>query len=479
MALRFEPLDQNRFIKENDLKEVTNPITFAGGGRPTPDGLLSQEIFGITQEERSGIFGYIDLHENFIQPFFYKIWLKIDRNLRACIYETQNFIIDKDGYLVPDDNGNTGIKWLHDNISKIKFKNTKKDNLLTALMQGKNNGQLFTDKIIVIPPYYRDVNTSGGAGKVSMGEVNKLYIALLNSVRALNESSMYGFDTSGGTRGRIQDILCNIYDWFTSGKSPNGTMNEASGIARKFGVLRRSVISKTADNSARLVISAPKINVNSTKDLMVNMDYSAIPLSAALVVAYPFILHELRNFFQNEFGGKTRYPAVVNGKITTVELNNPLLEFSDDRLDAEMNEFIHGYSNRLKPIKVPTDELDLNIGFKGYNVTPEQYEKGIRETGNVVERAMTWVDVFYIAACAATEDKIAIISRYPIDSYFNQLYTRMHISSTIKTQPMIVNGKFYPWYPSFEQKDIGSNTSNKFIDTLSLSNPYCVLMNAD
>ena len=44
---------------------------------------------------------------------------------------------------------------------------------------------------------------------------------------------------------------------------------------------------------------------------------------------------------------------------------------------------------------------------------------------------------------------------------------------------MIVNGKFYPWYPSFEQKDIGSNTSNKFIDTLSLSNPYCVLMNAD
>ena len=32
---------------------------------------------------------------------------------------------------------------------------------------------------------------------------------------------------------------------------------------------------------------------------------------------------------------------------------------------------------------------------------------------------------------------------------------------------------------SFEQKDIGSNTSNKFIDTLSLSNPYCVLMNAD
>ena len=44
---------------------------------------------------------------------------------------------------------------------------------------------------------------------------------------------------------------------------------------------------------------------------------------------------------------------------------------------------------------------------------------------------------------------------------------------------MVINGKFYPWYPHIEQKDIGSNTSNKFIDTLSMANPYCVLMGAD
>ena len=53
------------------------------------------------------------------------------------------------------------------------------------------------------------------------------------------------------------------------------------------------------------------------------------------------------------------------------------------------------------------------------------------------------------------------------------------MSSTIKTEPMVINGKFYPWYPHIEQKDIGSNTSNKFIDTLSMANPYCVLMGAD
>lgn len=478
-GLKFDILDQNKFIKENNLKEVTNPVIFRAGSQPTPDGLLSNEIFGITQEERAGIFAYIDLKENFIQPYYFKIWLKIDRNLRACVYETQNFTIDKDGYLVPDDNGNTGLDWLYKNQSKLNFKNTKKDLILNALLDAKKKNLLFTNKLIVIPPYYRDVNTTGG-GKVGVGEINKLYISLLNSIKALNESSLYGLSLQGGTRGRIQDILTQIYNWFTVGESVIGGEHTGAGIFKKVGILRRSVMSKTTDNSARLVISAPNINVNSVKDLMVDMDYSAAPLSAALVVAYPFVIHELHNFFLNEFGGKTRYPVMYNGRLTTVELANPLLEFSDDRLDAEINEFIHGYSNRFKAVQIPnTEGLDIKFRFKGYHITAEEYARGIRENGKMIERDMTWVDIFYIAAVAATKDKIGIITRYPVDSYFNQLYTRLHISSTVKTEPMVINGEYYPWYPHIEQKDIGSNTSNKFIDTLSMANPYCILMGAD
>lgn len=478
-SLQLEQLDQDRFIKANNLKEVTNPVMFQHGNRPTPDGLLSYEIFGITTEERSGIFAYIDLKERFIQPYYYKIWLKIDRNLRACVYETQNFVIDKDGYLVPDDNGDTGLAWLEKNLSKINFKNTKKNTFLEALMDAKAKKKLFTDKLIVIPPYYRDVNTNT-SGKVGVGEINKLYINLLNSVKGLNESNMYGLSMIGGTRGRIQDILQEIYNWFTVGESVIGGEHTGSGIFKKFGVMRRSVMSKTTDNSARLVISASNINVNSKEDLMVDMDYSSIPLSAACVVAYPFVIYELRQYFNNEFGGKIRYPVLYNGRLTTIELLNPLIEFSDDRFDAEMNEFIHGYSNRFKAIEIPnTEGLKAHMRFKGYSITPEEYARGIRENGKMIERDLTWVDVLYMACCAATEDKVAIISRYPIDSYFNQLYTRMHIASTVETEPMVINGKLYRWYPKIRQKDLGSNTSNKFIDTLSLANPYCILMGAD
>jgi hypothetical protein len=44
---------------------------------------------------------------------------------------------------------------------------------------------------------------------------------------------------------------------------------------------------------------------------------------------------------------------------------------------------------------------------------------------------------------------------------------------------MVINGKLYRWYPRIRQEDINSDTSNKFIDTCSIANPYCGLMGAD
>ena len=64
------------------------------------------------------------------------------------------------------------------------------------------------------------------------------------------------------------------------------------------------------------------------------------------------------------------------------------------------------------------------------------------------------------------------------DSYFNQVTTKMRVLSTIETEPMIINGKFYRWYPKIRQSDIGKDTSNKFIDTCNIANPYCILMGA-
>lgn len=470
---KIEQLDQKRLIKENDLNAITNTSMFNSNNGPTPDGLLSNEIFGLTKDERSGIFAYLDLKEKFIQPYFYKIWLKLDKNLRSCVYETKNFIIDKNGFLVEDDNGETGLRFLMKNIDKINFKSVKKDEFISVIKSNKD--VIFTDKFVIIPPFYRDVNNTGN-GKVGVGEINKLYINLMNNVRALSESNDYGLSMAGGIRGKIQDLMLEIYKFLTIGETPNGEVHAGSGIFKKFGAMRRSVMAKTTDNSCRLVLSAPNINANSTKDLMVDMEYSAVPLSAACVLAYPYMIYHLRQFFNNEFGGKTHY-FVSNDD--NIELKNPQIEFSDDRFDKEINEFIHGYSNRLKSIQIPnTENRNITLRFKGYSITEEEYEKGIRENDTLIERDMTWMDLFFISAIEACEDKMALITRFPVDSYFNQFASKLHIYSTIETEPMIINGKFYKWYPKIRQEDIGKNTSNKFIDTCSIANPYCILMGA-
>lgn len=472
----LQQLDQEKLIKENDLQVVTNPVMFNAGNGPTPDGLLSNEIFGITKEERSGIFAYIDLNEYFIQPYYYKVWLKIDKRLRGCIYETQNFKLDSDGYLVEDDNGETGIQFLRKNIDKLKFKTTKKDEFINVLQDGKKKGLLFTKKFVIIPPFFRDVNTTS-SGSVGVGEINKLYINLMNNVKSLQGSNDYGLSMAGGTRGRIQDVMLEIYNWFTIGETVVGGEHTGSGIFKKMGLMRRSVMAKTSDYSARLVLSAPPINVNSQKDLMVDLDYSAVPLSAACVISYPYMIYYLRQIFNNEFGGKIYYNIDDN---TRIELKDPLLEFSDERFDKEINEFVHGYSNRFKSIKIPNIEnRNINMRFKGYSISEEEYINGKRESEVIIERNMTWVDLLYRAATDIFEDRMVMITRYPMDTYFNQLYTKANISSTVETEPMVINGKFYKWYPKIRQSDIGKNTSNKFIDTLCIANPYCGIMLAD
>lgn len=416
MAKNFdiEQLDQVRFIKVNDLKEIKNPVMFSAGNGPSSDGLLSNEIFGITKDERSGIFAYIDLGEKFIEPYFYKIWLKIDKNLRSVIYETNTFRINSDGHLVQDDNGETGIKFLIDNIDKIKFKNTKKDSLLKVLMDNKT--KMFTNEFIIIPPFFRDVNTNSG-GRVGVGEINKLYVNLINTVKSLSDSNNYGLSMAGGIRGKIQDIMLEIYNWFTLGESVVGGEHTGAGIFKKFGIMHRSNMSKTTDYSARLVLSSQKINVNSKNELMVNMDYSAIPLSATCTIAYPYMIYQLRQFFNNEFGGQSTYSYIdKKGNLSQIELDNPQIAFSDDRFDKEMDEYIHGYSNRFKPVKVPNKEgKNINLRFKGYSITEDEYNNGKRESETMIERDLTWVDILYIAACEATNDKMVLITRYPVE----------------------------------------------------------------
>jgi uncharacterized protein (DUF1015 family) len=62
---------------------------------------------------------------------------------------------------------------------------------------------------------------------------------------------------------------------------------------------------------------------------------------------------------------------------------------------------------------------------------------------------------------------------------YNQFPSMVNVSSTKETEPMIINERFYKFYPKIRQSDILTNTSNRFVDTLNISNVYLPSIGGD
>ena len=68
----------------------------------------------------------------------------------------------------------------------------------------KYKDKMFIDNMVVIPAYWRDVNSTGKY--TGVGDINKLYNSLIIASRSLSESYDYGLNLSDTVRGRIPDI---------------------------------------------------------------------------------------------------------------------------------------------------------------------------------------------------------------------------------------------------------------------------------
>ena len=465
-------LDIEDFIKKNDVKEISNPIFFNQNKLPTSDGLLSNEIFGITKEERANRFGYIDLHGTFLHPLVYKVWSALDKNVKSIVHGIDNFVIDSNGQFKQDPNGKTGIKFLKDNINKIKIRSTdstKRDRVIEFLNISKP--LMFITKYPVIPAFYRDVNTEGG--KVGVGDINKYYNSIIIASKALAEAQDYGLSISNSQAGRMQEMLLQVYNYFGAG-NPDAK-GSGVGMPSKFGIIRRANLSKTTDYSSRLVITSPELKVEKLDDIEADMDYSVVPLASLSINFLPYMIFWLRGFFENEFSTRTTYTVhMKDGKVKEIPIQDYQIAFSDERIKDEINRFAHGYSNRFIPVKVPTLDKKLNVymHFKGRaSTSPDDTEQG-----EIINRRLTWCDLLFMAASEVTADKHILITRYPIDSFYNQFPTKVKVQSTIETEPMTVVSagmkKFYKKYPKIREEDIEKDTSNKFIDSLNMCNGY-------
>lgn len=451
-------LNADRWVKINNLKEIKDPI-YLSGGRPTPEGLFSYDIFGITPTDRKSIFAYINLGARFLHPLTYLNLKRYSRNMEHIIAGTKTYKFEN-GDFVEDPNGSTGIDFLYENYDKIKWKNPSTmfpGERIIFLKQDKDN--LFLTKFPVVPPFYRDIDDSS---EIGVDEVNDMYKKVIQQSSVLKKRSgsfaMFGHIT----RMNIQSALNDIFIYFIFGQ-----------IHGKHGLFKASILGANIDRSVRLVITAPKIvGSNRYTDMASTFDKTGVPLAAALAMGWDFMVKAVKDFFDNEFIRGGKYPYINSkGERITLTFKHPEIDFSEDVIKHKMEQFVHGQSTRFETIKLPENKE----GIDGYMYIAGRFDEA---SDHISSRKATWTDVFFMMAKRMLENKKMhiTVTRYPVEDYNGVYNSEMRILSTTETCKARIGDDVFDFYPIVVPD---GDSSNAFADTLVPSNLYLEALGAD
>lgn len=472
MKIYLIPMD--KFVKVNNLKEVTNPVYFDRGSSPTSDGLFSLEIFGNDMESRKRTFAYIDLHAHFLQPVVYKLLKRMDRRIVQIASGMGKFSVDKTGNIVEDEkDGKSGLDWLYSVWDKIKWKRNDSHmrNERIDLLEINPKDTIFLTKYPVIPPFTRDVNLQSlGEGKLKIHESNNFYSKLIRNAKMIKSESEFDFILNNN-RFQIQQTLEEIYDFF------------GSKLEGKHGLMRKQLMSKSVTNAVITVITNPRFNSETVKDIndeYINIEYVGIPIAQALIEFYPFVIYHLKRRLINQFELNNnkilQYPNNDMSKEPKVyRLDEPMIYFNEEMLKKRIDLFINTPETRFDKVTVPAlDEknktVDVTLTLSG------KYAYGGASTFN---RPMTWMDLLYITAMEAVEGKHCQVTRHPVLDSFGSFKAKPQILTTIRTEEVIINEKIYKYYPKVDFNLKPSILGSYFLDTTTFSNSMAPGLGAD
>lgn len=462
--MRVDLFDFDKFVEVNNLREVSDPVLFTKGTIPSPNGLLSTDIFGVSMNDRKTTYAYIDLGTYFLHPFIYKLLKRLNRNFESLVHSNKKFVIEN-GELVENEDGETGLPFLYKNWEKLKFtkNNSTMRNERVDVLNAYKKNELFTRKWLVIPAFYRDVNLQSiGKGKVSHHEVNDKYAKLIRLCQIVKSNNEFSF-TLDLTLAKIQETLVEIYDLLKS------------KIEKKQGLLRKNVLGKSIDYGARVVISAPTFHAETYKDMPIDLYHVGVPLSYCCSLFTPFITNWVKGFFRREFEQSGQMYPVVTDKstdsITYVKLKEPELYFDDEYIKKQIDKFIKAPIDRFEVVEVPTEDKKypfINIAFNGRH----HIKYDVTDRSTLSTRPMTWCDILYQAAIDVCSDKMVYVTRYPILDYFNVFPCKIHVLSTIETEPIMINTRVYNTYPKIDINMSKEKVAINFLDTVTMSNLY-------
>ena len=123
--MKLEILDIEELISVNKLEKVTSPKLFSNNTTFDVNGILSNEIFGLSKYDRRNTYAYIELNRFFIHPHIYEKVLKnIFRGIIKLVSGQKRYVVSN-SQLVEDDSGWTGIDELYKHWDQIDWSKSK------------------------------------------------------------------------------------------------------------------------------------------------------------------------------------------------------------------------------------------------------------------------------------------------------------------------------------------------------------------
>lgn len=352
--MKVRPLNIDKMIRNYDMKEVYNH------NLEGPGSLFDPNIFGYGEDKKTK-FGYIKLNGHFVEPGTYiMVSRRVFRNLPYIINKDKKFIINEKGVLEPNPDGKTGLDWLYENYSKLKFKD-KED----AEINKYTREDFFIDKLPVLPQHYRDINTTDGTLKVD--ELNQLYIDLIRNCKFKERQKDNTSLDSSFIDMKIQGILVKIQEYL------------ANMTFFKNGAQRKMVMARSVDNSSRNVITAHEVRMRDTLGKgKVSLNSATYPLHH-IINMYPIhILNKVQSLL------KYFYELGLMKDLSLEEFEN---YFNDDFIKEKMKAYYYSYKDRSEIVTGPNKEQFIfDFEFIDNKKRQEKFSRGI-----------TWMELFYIA----------------------------------------------------------------------------------
>lgn len=471
-----------QYVKTNNLQEVTSNNMFSrNSSEPDPEGLVSYTIFGDpSSPQRKTQFAYIDLGDYFVHPSALDTLVYLKKIIKDVVYGEGEFFIRNGNILKvtaknvpgPKDDVGYGTRWLRNHIKEINF--TKDDISATVedrirFIKSLSDDEMFTTKWLVIPAFFRDVDVTSN----KKNDINIMYQKIIAQAGVIKSTrSMFGKYTVTDSHRKIQDAISALYLYFTGFTLGTKTF------------MQQHVLGKGVDYAARMVISTPKINCERPEDMEVDFSHSATPLPMVLECFAPFIHYGFREFIKNKVQGSNfLYTKDSKGHLIQKELaSNWEICLLSDNVQKLIKLYTDSKEHRLDTFTLEAaDGSRIPIGYIAQDSNAFLDDAGALH--NVNSRPITLCELFYMVAYNTVRDKQIMVTRYPVEDYFNIYPSYMNIIPFTKTAKRTIDGVEYPRFPVITDADIADsskeNVGEKFVDTLHLFPTYLKALGAD